>query len=283
MRVTRVFLICLALIVAASAVFAAPVVKAKPPVDKPGKQAPPSGESPDWWGTNPNKPQTNFKGIVDSVSPTSITVKSKEAAKTFAVTQETKVVVQGQKATINDVKPGNPVGVRFKQDGNTLVAVGIVVAKPGTGGEITAVQGNTITLREKNGAVHQVAVTDKTKYRSHGYIGTLADLRIGYRVMAQGTMSNDVLTADSIEFVPSLARGTVIARNGDLITVKAVKQQEIQLLGTPATAVLIRPRVADNKKGTLADVQVGAPVNVGFAPNPNGPAQLLWIDVLTGQ
>ena len=77
-------------------------------------------------------------------------------------------------------------------------------------------------------------------------------------------------------------RGKIAVVEGDLITVKTVKQLNIDCLGSPATAVMIRPRVAPNQKGTLADIQVGMPVNIGFHPNPNGPAPLLWIDVLTG-
>ena len=66
------------------------------------------------------------------------------------------------------------------------------------------------------------------------------------------------------------------------ITVKLVRQKTINLVASKATAVLVRPRVGPNVPGTLADVKVGAPVNVGFHLNPGGACPLLWIDVLTG-
>ena len=91
------------------------------------------------------------------------------------------------------------------------------------------------------------------------------------------------MVAEIVEFRPEVAKGAVIAKEGDVITIKTVKQLTIPCLGSPATAVLIRPRIGPNKKGTLADVQVGMPCDIGFHPNPQGNAPLLWIDLLVGQ
>lgn len=287
MRLVKPISILVTLLFAASTLWAAqkagPIVRADRPAAKQGKRAPDQAR-PDWWGRNPNKPQSNVKGIVESVSPTSIAVKTQDGVKTFVVNEQTRVMVRGARGTINDIQPGTSVGIRFRPaDNGALIAVGITVPKPNARGEITSIQGNTIVLRGKDGVEHRIAVNEQTKYRSHGYIGTLADLRLGYTAMAAGKLDNNVLLADNVEFVPVVARGTVTEKRGDVVVVKTVKQQDLQLQGSPATAVLIRPRVAHNKKGTLADVQVGAPVNVGFHAGSNGPAPLLWIDVLTGQ
>ncbi|MCL5105104.1 MAG: hypothetical protein M1133_13450, partial [Armatimonadetes bacterium] len=138
-----------------------------------------------------------------------------------------------------------------------------------------------ITLQNPK-ATNKVVVTPQTEYRSHGYKGTLADLMIGFHAGASGDAGDGVFTAKVIELVPALAEGAVTAIQGDVITVKTVRQLTLNLQGRPGTAVLIRPRVGPNVKGTSADIKVGMPVNVGFIPNKGGNSRLLWIDLLTG-
>ena len=136
------------------------------------------------------------------------------------------------------------------------------------------------------GTDHRVVVNDSTKYHSHGYQGTLADLRVGYRINANGAINGEDLVADNVEFMPAMAEGTVTgidtASGSTVITVKTVRQLTLHLQPSEATAVWVKPRVAPNKKGTMEDVKVGSPVNVGFHPTEGGPAPLLWIAVFTG-
>ena len=136
-------------------------------------------------------------------------------------------------------------------------------------------------LKGKQGDL-RINVTSTTKIKSHGYVGALADLRVGYGARAQGVVADNVMTADTLEFEPAVARGSVTAVDGTTITVKTVKQLSFTLAISDKTAVLVRPRVGPNVKGTLADVKVGSPVNTGFAPSKDGASALLWIDVLTG-
>ena len=265
MRTAKLVLICMILSIASSIAYCAPD----------------PGVSPQWWGKPPGQ-RPVVRGEVANVSPTNIAVQTRRGPKAFTVDENTKVRVRGEEATINDVQVGDPVFVKFRlvQD-NVPLALGVLVPKPHVKGKIAAIEGNVIILRGKD-REHRVVVTDQTKYVSRRYEGTLADLMIGYGAAAMGSVQGDELIADVIHFRPAMAKGTVIAKDGDLITVKTVKQLNIDCLGSPATAVLIRPRIAPNQKGTLADIQVGMPVNIGFHRNPEGPAPLLWIDLLTG-
>ena len=49
--------------------------------------------------------------IISSVTPTVITVTEGKVAKTFAITQFTEINVNGQKATVADLKPGMTVNL----------------------------------------------------------------------------------------------------------------------------------------------------------------------------
>lgn len=264
MRRTLSFAICLVLILAAGAALAADSAKEK-----------------QWWGKAPGqKPIVN--GTVANVSSGNIAVKTKDGVKAFVVVAKTNVIVRGQKSTMADVKVGDPVVVHFVlQRDNVPAAARVIVRKPGVAGKIVSFQNNVLVLKSKTGQT-RVLVTEKTAVRSRNYVGTPQDLRVGYGVEAVGTPSDNGLVADTVIFRPTASKGTVVSVENGVVTVKTVKQLNIQLQTSNATAVLVRPRVGPNKKGTLADIKVGSPVNVGFHAVQGGVSPLLWVDVLTG-
>jgi hypothetical protein len=63
------------------------------------------------------------RGTVDAVSPTAITLTSKDGFKqTYVVTTDTHVRIDGKKSAIGSVKPGDTAGVVAKVDGSTQTA-----------------------------------------------------------------------------------------------------------------------------------------------------------------
>ena len=303
MKAARLMFVCTAVLLAAAAVCPAAQDTVKP----------------QWWGKAPGE-RPFVQGVVANVSATNIAVQTREGLKSFTVNDKTRVMVRGQKGTIADVKVGDPVVVKFRLVSNNVpLALGILVPKPGVSGEIVSIQGNVITVREFTrpvrakalpaapragkrrarpgvgatqpapapqpapGVEKRIVVGTNTTYASRGYQGSLADLRVGYHIVrATGTMNGDELTADHIEFMPAVAKGTVTAIENGVITVKTVRQLTLQLAPSNATVVWVKPRVAPNKKGTLDDVKVGSPVDVGFHPTEGAPAPLLWVAVFTG-
>ena len=236
---------------------------------------------PQWWGKAPGE-RPNVKGTVANVSETNIAVQTKEGVKPFIIGEKTKVTIRGEKAKISDVKVGDPVVVRFRlMKDNVPMAMNIIVPKPLFKGKIISIEGNTIVLRDEK-AEHKVIVNENTKYRSNGYEGKLSDLRVGYRAHAAGNIADNTLTADFVEFVPALAKGAIAAIEGNVITIKTIKQLTIACQASDTTVVWLKPRVGPNKRGTLADIKVGMPVDIGFHPNKEGTSTLLWINVLTG-
>lgn len=276
-EVMKVVLLVVVLVAFACGTYAAvktPRPQARPNVDQ--------GVKPSWWERPPGEVPT-VRGVVENVSATSIAVKNPQGVKSFVVNEKTRVQVRGQKATIADVKVGDPVMVRFIVDPNKVaIAAGVVVPKPSFAGEIKAVQGDVVVLVDRQNVERRVTLTSQTQIHSRGYVGTVVDLRIGYKAMASGTIDGNQMTAEAVSFVPTVAKGTVVAVNGDVISVKTVRQQTIACKASSATAVMVRPRVGPNKKGTLSDITVGVPVDIGFHASDAGPAALLWVDVLTG-
>jgi hypothetical protein len=54
--------------------------------------------------------------VIASVTPTAITVTEAKATKTYTVTQFTEITVNGQRATVADLKPGMTVNVTLGTD-----------------------------------------------------------------------------------------------------------------------------------------------------------------------
>jgi len=262
MKRVRLIALCLMLALVAGAVWAA------------------DAEAKWWPKEGPGKPMAI--GVAANVSPTAIAVQTKEGVKTFVVVAQTKVLVQGRKAAIGDVKVGDQVAVHFKPVPNAApIALRILVPKPNVTGKILSFASNMLVLQTKTGE-QKVIVTDKTPIKSHGYIGTPADLRVGYGATAIGKVTEGALVADAIEFRPPVVKGTVTAIENGIITIKTVKQRLVAVQPSEKTFVLIRPRVGPNVKGKIEDVKVGSPVNAGIHAVKDGPSPLLWIDVMTG-
>jgi ABC-type oligopeptide transport system substrate-binding subunit len=58
------------------------------------------------------------KTIIDSVTPTAVTIKEGTVTKTLTISSVTEVTVNGQKATIADLKPGMVVSVTLRDPTN---------------------------------------------------------------------------------------------------------------------------------------------------------------------
>ncbi len=280
MKATRIFTIAMALITASAMSIAGKQIGNK----SAGAKAPAVRQQGDanieWWGRGPGRPnqKPNVRGQVTHVDANRLEIQTqKNGVMQFIVNEQTKVIVNGKPAKITDVKKDDKVVVRFQPvNGGSPIALGVLVPKAptdqkvGIRGIITAIEGSVIVVDQK-----RVTVTNNTKFRSGRYIGTLADLRVGYHVIVGG----DPAAAKVVEFRPMMAKGAVTEVTGDTITIKTIRQGVLQLKPGAGTIFMVRPRVGDNYPGTIADVKVGLPVNVGFHADNSA---LLWIDILTG-
>jgi len=76
---------------------------------------------------------------------------------------------------------------------------------PGTGGKITAINSNSITIEQRDGKTAQVNITDKTKFRKERQDATLADFKVGDEIMVRGASSAEGVW--QAEMVGSRPRG----------------------------------------------------------------------------
>ncbi|MEN6371934.1 MAG: DUF5666 domain-containing protein [Armatimonadota bacterium] len=243
-----------------------------------------------WWpGEQPGKKAPNaqnsvIEGTVTKVDANYITLQTKLGELAFTVTDETRVMVRGNKAVITDVKTGDPARIEFTlaQD-NSRLARAVVISQPRINGKITTLtdKGFTLTNMDTN-KTWNIWLTDNTRILSHGYAGTINDLRVGYMAGVQGDENNDSINAKRVEFSPTVIKGVITQVSGDQIQVETLKKVLVTVSVDNATSILIRPRVGANIKGSFSDLKQGMPVNLGGHITGEATLKALWIDVITG-
>lgn len=126
---------------------------------------------------------------VGSVSATTINATdAKGATVVITITTKTAFVRAGQSASLSDITTGTRIQVRGHYTSDTAVtARRISILLPVVNGKVTAINGNSITLKTRKGTV-TVTVSATTTF---GKGQTFSDIHVGDIVVAEGTPNSD--------------------------------------------------------------------------------------------
>jgi hypothetical protein len=135
-----------------------------------------------------------FGGIVTAINETQVTVKNAKAgSKTFLRTDST-VVVKGrnEKSSWSEIEVNSHVAVRYAEKDGKLYAQRIRIGRARVAGKVQSVNGNTITIRTRDGKDVRLTVNSSTKYfeitgKKQRQPGSLSDIHAGMRLAAAGT------------------------------------------------------------------------------------------------
>ena len=175
-------------------------------------------------------------------------------SRTITVTPATVITKGGQPIHVGDLKVGDQI--RFSQTRNadgSYAITAIAVPTPLAGGEVTAVDASSITVKGKAGATMVITVTDKTVYQLGKTPGSKADVKVGVKVNAQGTASGDTFTAITVRVSLPDVSGEVSAKTKDSITIKRRDGSTSVIHVTDKTTYEVR----DKDAASLADIAVG--------------------------
>jgi hypothetical protein len=177
--------------------------------------------------------------------------------RTITATSDTVITRGGATIGVGDLKVGDEV--RFKQtrnaDGSYTINA-IEVPTPKAAGEVTAVDGNKITVKLRDGVTRVITVTDATVYELGPGAGSKADVKVGTKIEVQGTVSGDTFTATAVEIELPHAGGLVTAKTDDSITVQEGDGTTIVIHVSGSTTY----KGKGNAASSLADIAVGARV-----------------------
>jgi len=180
-------------------------------------------------------------GVVTTVNGSTLTLTSLDGAtRTVTVSSATTYDKDGHSASLGDITNGTAIAAQgsIGSDG-VLSAVRVEIQTPRVAGQVTSVNGSTITLSNARGArgvigtnettgvseTITVVTSDQTTYRvisaTAGMTpttttGTAGDVKTGVSIIAQGTLRSDGKTLDAlrITILPASANGGAYARHG---------------------------------------------------------------------
>jgi len=113
--------------------------------------------------------------------------------RTITVTSTTTITKGGATIAVGDLAVGDQI--RFSQtkgtDGTfTITAIRVVL--PTIAGKVTAINGNDITVTQRDGTTATIHVNGATTYQVRGVTtATLSDIKVGAFIAAEGTLRTD--------------------------------------------------------------------------------------------
>jgi hypothetical protein len=140
---------------------------------------------------------------------------------TVTVSGTTKYREDDMSATLSDVHPGSMILVRGARVGaDTIEATNVIIVLPHIGGVVTAVNGSTLTVTGFDGVSHTISVNGNTHFERAGHPATLADVKVGTAIVAEGTENPDG-SLSAVEVMIQVPRviGRVTSINGTSMTV----------------------------------------------------------------
>lgn len=136
---------------------------------------------------------------------------------------------------------------------------------PGGGMTVSAISGNTITVKRPDGSTQTITVSGTTTYSVAGTAGQFSDIKTGAQIHAVGTMSNGTLVVSQIDVQLPHIGGKLTAIAGTTLSVTNAAGTAKQVIVGAGTRYL-RAATAIG----LGDLQIGNQVDVVGDLNSNG-------------
>ena len=135
-----------------------------------------------------------FRDItITAINGSDLSLKTDDGwTRTITVTSTTTITKGGATITVDDLAVGDQIV--FAQDraaDGTYTVTAIKVVLPTVVGEVTAIDGNTITVTQPGGTTATIHVDGDTTYQVNGAAGALSDVKVGSFIAAEGTQRTD--------------------------------------------------------------------------------------------
>ncbi|HEV8402281.1 MAG TPA: DUF5666 domain-containing protein [Candidatus Limnocylindrales bacterium] len=112
--------------------------------------------------------------------------------RTITVTSDTKITKAGKSITVADLAVGDHVRIaEDRASDGTYTVTAIIVVLPSVAGQVSAIDGDTITITQPGGTKATVHVSASTTYQVGGDPGKLSDITVGAFIVAEGSQRSD--------------------------------------------------------------------------------------------
>ncbi len=152
---------------------------------------------------------------ITAINGSNISLKTDDGwTRTITVTSDTAITRAGTTIAVGDLKVGDEISFnQDRQDDGTYTITEIRVVLPTVAGQVTKVDGSTITVKRFDGTTQTIHVDAGTTFRIAGVTNpTASDVKVDSFIVAQGTQRADgSLDADAV--AGGIGRG--FGRGGD--------------------------------------------------------------------
>jgi hypothetical protein len=130
---------------------------------------------------------------ITAIDGTSVSLKTDDGwTRTITLTDSTAITKAGATITAGDLAVGDEVRIgQDRADDGTYTVTRLAVVLPTLVGEVTAVDGSTITITQRGGTTATIHVDGDTTFRVDGAAGALSDVKVGSIVIAEGVQRAD--------------------------------------------------------------------------------------------
>jgi hypothetical protein len=205
-------------------------------------------------------------GYVTAVTMSSVTVLLwSGTTTTYALTGTTQYTEGKSPSSITSLVTGDRVNVQTSStDPTTALSVNIELAE--LFGKVTAVSGESITITDPQGFSRTILASMATTFTTGGAPGKLADVIVGSKIVADGTIDTNLTTLDALSIKVSTVgtastmdtiRGVVTAFTSPSLTVLA--KDGTSTVFTLSTTTTFKD---DGVSLSAADLAVGSKVGV---------------------
>jgi hypothetical protein len=202
-------------------------------------------------------------GYVTAVTSSSITVQLwSGTTTTYTLTGTTQYTEGKLPSTIASLVAGDRVNVQTSStDPTTALSVNIELAE--LFGKVMAVSGESITITDPQGFSRTILASTATTFTVGAAPGTLANVVVGTKIVAQGTIDTNLTTLDALSIkvgtagTMDIVRGVVTAFTSPSLTVLA--KDGTSTIFTLTTSTTFKD---DGVSLSAADLAVGSKVGV---------------------
>ena len=210
-----------------------------------------------------------FGGVtITAIDGSKLSLKTEDGwTRTITVAADTTITKGGQAVKVGDLDVGDSIVFRQKRnDDGTFSIVAIVVPTPKASGEVTAVTASSLTLKGRGDQTRTITLNGSTAYQLGKAKGARSDVKVGSRVVVEGTVSGDTFTALTVHIALSSASGEVTAKTADSITLKHRDGKTTVIHVSSDTQFKVRGKDA----ATIADIAVGDRVGAAGTTRADG-------------
>jgi uncharacterized protein DUF5666 len=212
---------------------------------------------------------------ITAIDGTKVSLKTADGwTRTITVTAETTITKGGQAIKIGGLDVGDAIAFRQKRnDDGTYRIVAIVVPTPKAAGEVTAVTASSLTIKGRGDKTRTITLNGSTAYQLGKAKGAKSDVKVGSRVVVEGTVSGETFTALTVHVALSTASGEVTAKTSDSITLKRRDGKTTVIHLSSKTQITVRGKAA----ATVADIAVGDRAEVAGTTRADGSLDALRV------